>query len=260
MINQFKSYISFLIASTNQHGVHSPFVYDLITKCFYSNQKKYTVQSDKIKSYNNSLLINNQSIKVTDFGAGSRVFKSNNRKISAIAKNAGISNKRAKLLIKIVQYFNPKNILEIGTSLGIGTACLSLGNTESKITTLEGCPETAKIAIEQFTKFNLNNIKVEIGNFKSTLPKALFDKKYDLIYFDGNHQKKATINYFEQCLTSAHNDSIFIFDDIHWSKGMKEAWNYIKDHEKVTVSIDTYQWGIIFFRKEQPKEHFIIRV
>ncbi len=260
MIDQFKSYISFLIASTNQHGVHSPFVYDLVTNCFYSDQKKYIAQFDKLQSYRNSLLNNNQVIKVTDFGAGSRVFKSNKRKISAIAKNAGISNKRAKLLIKIIQYFNPEIILEIGTSLGIGTVCLSLGNLESKITTLEGCPETAKIAKEQFRKFDLNNINVIIGDFKSTLPKALENKKYDLIYFDGNHQKEATIHYFEQCLTSTHNDSVFIFDDIHWSKGMEAAWNYIKNHNKVTVSIDTYQWGIVFFRKEQPKEHFKIRV
>ncbi len=260
MFDQFKSYISFLIASTNQHGIHSPFIYDLVTKCFYSNQKILTQQFNQIHKYQQSLLKNKQTINVTDFGAGSRVFNSNTRRISAIAKNAGISNKRAKLLVKIVQYFNPRNILEIGTSLGIGTACLSIGNPKSKITSLEGCPETAKIAKEQFNKFHLNNIDIKIGDFKSTLPKALYNKKYDLIYFDGNHQKEATIKYFELCLPSVHNDSVFIFDDIHWSKGMEDAWNYIKDHNKVTVSIDTFQWGIVFFRKEQPKEHFVIRV
>jgi len=260
MMDQFKSFLSFLFTSTNQHGIHSPFVYDLATNCFYANQKKYNEQFSKIKNYRNSLLRNSQVINITDFGAGSRVFKSNDRKVSDIAKNAGISKKRARLLIRVIQYFNPNHILEVGTSLGIGTASLSLGNPNSKIITLEGCPETAKIANEQFNKFNLNNIKVEIGNFESSLPKVLLDKKYDLIYFDGNHQKKATIHYFEQCLHTIHNDSIFIFDDIHWSKGMEEAWNYIKDHKKITVSIDTFQWGFVFFRKEQRKEHFVIRV
>ena len=260
MIDQFKSFFSFLFASTNQHGIHSPFVYDLTTNCFYADKKKHKEQFDKIRSYRNSLLKNNQSIEITDFGAGSRVFISNNRKVSDIAKNAGISKKRAELLIRIVQYFNSNHILEIGTSLGIGTACFSLGNPNCEITSLEGCPETAKIAIDQFKKFNFTNIKVEIGNFESTLPKNLLNKKYDLIYFDGNHQKEATIDYFEQCLHTIHNDSVLIFDDIHWSKGMENAWNYIKDHKKVTVSIDTFQWGFVFFRKEQPKEHFIIRV
>ncbi len=199
-------------------------------------------------------------ITITDFGAGSKVFKNNKRKISAIAKNVGISKKRSELLYQITQYFELEQVLEIGTSLGIATASLALANQNSKIITLEGCKETAKIAQNQFNKFGFKNINIKIGDFKDTLSKAVENKKYDLIYFDGNHQEKATINYFEQCLTTIHNESIFIFDDIHWSEGMEKAWNYIKNHKKVTVSIDTYQWGIVFFRKEQPKEHFTIRV
>ena len=61
-------------------------------------------------------------------------------------------------------------------------------------------------------------------------------------------------------LPKTHNDSIFIFDDINWSKGMQEAWNKIKAHPQVSVSIDTFFWGMVFFRKEQVKEHFKIRV
>ncbi len=260
MIAQIKSYLKFLFSSSNQHGIHSPFVYDLATKCFCVSSKNIDNQSAKIKSFRDSLLKNTQTIEVTDFGAGSKVFKSNKREVAAIAKNAGISQKRAILLIKLVQYYKPKNILEIGTSLGIGTACLSLGNPDAKITTIEGCPETAKVANEYFNKFNFNNIKIEIGDFNETLPKAINNRKYDLIYFDGNHQKEATINYFKQCLHAIHNETIFIFDDIHWSKGMEEAWKHIKNHKKITVSIDTFQWGIVFFRKEQVKEHFIIRI
>ena len=260
MIHQLKNYLSYIISSTNQHGIHSPFVYDLVTKCFYSDQKKYSKQFKSIKKFRHSIAQNHKIIEVKDFGAGSKVFKSNKRKVSAIAKNVGISKKRAILLVKIVQYFDPSQILEIGTSLGIGTASLSIGNPKSKITTLEGCPETSKIAQNQFEKFGFDNVRIIVGDFKKTLPKTLRNQKFDLIYFDGNHQKKATIDYFEQCLHSSHNKSVFIFDDIHWSKAMEEAWNYIKDHNKVTISIDTFQWGIVFFRKEQPKEHFTIRV
>jgi len=260
LINNLKSYINFIFKSSNQHGVHSPFVYNFITKCLYNSNYLKNSNLNQINAFIASLKNNHNIITVTDFGAGSRVFKNSTRKISAIARNAGISKKRAKLLIKIGQYFHPINILEIGTSLGIGTACLNLGNPKSKITTLEGCPETSKIAQNQFNKFGFKNINMEVGNFNDTLSKALENKKYDLIYFDGNHQKDATIKYFEQCLPATKNDSIFIFDDIHWSQGMEEAWNHIKEHKKVTISIDTYQWGIVFFRKEQPKEHFIIRV
>lgn len=260
MQNKLITYLKFLFNSSNQHGIHSPFVYNLITKCLYNNHFFKNANHKKINIFILSLKNNNNTITVTDFGAGSKVFKSNKRKISAIAKNAGISKKRSQILYKITQYFNLKQILEIGTSLGIATASMAFANPKAKITTLEGCPETVKIAQHQFNTFGFKNIDLIIGNFKNTLSKTIENKKYDLIYFDGNHQKQATINYFEQCLATIHNESIFIFDDIHWSEEMEGAWNYIKNHEKVTVSIDTYQWGIIFFRKEQPKEHFIIRV
>jgi predicted O-methyltransferase YrrM len=257
LIYHFKSYIKFLKKSTNKHGVHSPFVYDFITKCLH---KKHKDKIKKLNSNRKNLYHNRKVIQVMDFGAGSRVFKSKSRVISAIAKKAGISKKRGELLFNITNYLKAQQILEIGTSVGIATTSLSLGNPNAKIITLEGCPETAKIAQDQFKKFELNNIEIKIGDFKNTLKKVVQSNKFNLIFFDGNHQKEATIKYFDQCLLTAHNDTIFIFDDIHWSKGMDQAWEYIHNHEKVKVSIDTFQWGIVFFRKEQLKEHFIIRV
>jgi predicted O-methyltransferase YrrM len=252
-----KSYILFLIKSTNQHGVHSPFVYNLITKCFYDKTRFKDYHT--LKSYRDQLYQNNTIISVTDFGAGSRVFKSNQRAISKIAKNAGINKKRAQLLYRIVTYFKSENTLELGTSLGIATAALSLGNTKGQVTTIEGCPETAKIARQHFENFELNNIALSVSNFETELD-TLKSDVFDLIYIDGNHQKEATLHYFETLLNAVHNNSVIIFDDIHWSQPMTEAWEQIKQHPKVTVTIDTFFWGFVFFRKEQEKEHFSIRV
>lgn len=258
MLFIFKSYLKFLWNSKNEHGVHSPFVFSLVTKCFYDKKKypEYAV----LKKYRNSLLSNIKTIEVTDFGAGSRVFKSNTRAINQIANNAGISAERAELLFRITHYFQPENMLEIGTSLGLATAALSLGNPTAKITTLEGCPNTLAVAQDQFEKFNFDNIKAEATEFSAYL--KTFDFRlstFDLIYFDGNHSKKATLDYFEMLLPTITNESVWIFDDIHWSKDMEEAWEIIKTHSKVTVTIDTFQWGMVFFRYEQPKEHFVIR-
>ncbi len=256
----YSSYIKFLIKSTNQHGIHSPFVYNFVTKCLYKKIPHKNIHIKVIEANRSSLLSNHNKINVTDFGAGSKVFQNEIRSISKITKNAGISGKRGKLLYTIVQFFNSEQVLEIGTSLGIATTYLSLANSKAKIKTLEGCKETAKIAQGQFEKLDLKNVEIIIGNFKETLSQTILNQKFDLIYFDGNHQKDATINYFDQCLTTVHNETVFIFDDIHWSKPMEQAWNYIKNHPKVTVSIDTFQWGIVFFRKQQFKEHFTIRV
>ena len=258
MLYLIKSYLNFLWLSKNQHGVHSPFVFDLVTKCFY-NTGNYT-EYKTLKEYRKKLLQYRQFIEVTDFGAGSRIFKSNNRQVSKIAQTAGVTVKRAELLFRIVRYFKPENILEIGTSLGLATSALSLGNQKSKITTLEGCPKTAQQAQEQFKEFQLTTIQSVVSEFNEYLKKNLItNTHYQLIYFDGNHSKEATLNYFELLLPTITNETVWIFDDIHWSLEMEKAWEKIRNHPKVTVTIDTFQWGLVFFRKEQEKEHFIIR-
>ncbi|MCY1494300.1 O-methyltransferase [compost metagenome] len=251
------SYLKFLWNSSNAHGVHSPFVFDLVRKCFYDT-KKYG-EYKTLKKYRDSLLENKNTIEVTDFGSGSRVFKSNIRAINQIAKNAGVSSKNARLLFRIVRYFQPENVLEIGTSLGLATSALALGNSKAKITTLEGCPQTVKVAQQQFQDFNFSVTSV-VTKFEAYLEsEKIQSATYDLIYFDGNHSKEATLHYFEALIPTITNETVWIFDDIHWSFGMQEAWETIKKHPKVTVTIDTFQWGLVFFRKEQEKEHFILR-
>lgn len=259
MLHIIKSYLKFLWNSKNEHGIHSPFVFNLVTKCFY-DKKKYTEYSI-LKKYRKSLLENKKTIEVTDFGAGSKVFKSNTRQIAKIAKTAGITTKRAELLFRITNYFQPESILEIGTSLGLATSALALGNKNSKITTLEGCPNTMAIAKNQLQVFNCDNVNCIVTEFSAYFSTSHFPlPTSNLIYFDGNHSKTATLEYFELLLPTICNETIWIFDDIHWSATMEEAWEIIKKHPKVTVTIDTFQWGLVSFRREQEKEHFVIRV
>lgn len=257
MFYQIVQYIKFIFKSSNQHGVHSPFVYDLITKCFY-DKTKYEAYKN-ILNYKKALLQNNSKIKVTDLGAGSNIMKQNERSVSRIAKNAGTTNKRAKLLYRLTNYFKPNTVLELGTSLGIATHAISLGNPDAKITTIEGCPNTSSFAENNFKNSQLSDITLFTGDFNNEIEK-LTSNTYDLIFFDGNHQKEATLQYFETLLQTANNNSVFIFDDIYWSKDMTEAWETIKQHPKITVTIDTFFWGFVFFRKEQVKENFMIRV
>ena len=257
MLYQSIQYIKFLLKSTNQHGVHSPFVYNLVTKCFYDKAKYKDYHS--ISSYRKSLIKNSSKIRVTDLGAGSHVMKNQERRVSKMARNAGSTCKRAKLLYRITSYFTPKNILELGTSLGIATYAMSLGNPNTKITSIEGCSNISAFTKKQLEKFQVKNVNIVNDDFNEVIEKHV-SKQYDLIFFDGNHQKEATLSYFETLLQTANNDSVFIFDDIYWNKGMTEAWETIKKHPKVTVTVDTFFWGFVFFRKEQVKEHFTIRV
>ena len=258
MFHSVESYLRFLLKSTNQYGVHSPFVYDLLTV----GLKKKVTDEDKsiLDKFRKTLRGNNSKIVVQDFGAGSRVFKSRQREVSQIAKTAGISRLRSKKLYKTVKHFNPGSILELGTSLGMATATMSLASPQTKIDTLEGCPETARVAQTMFNSFEMDNIELHIGEFNSTLPGLLKKNSYDLIFFDGNHQKEATVKYFEMCLNGANKNSVFIFDDIHWSPEMEEAWAEIQQHDQVTLTIDTFQWGFVFFHPGREKEHFVLRI
>ncbi len=255
MLHQIRTYLHFLLHSTNQHGVHSPFVYDLVTKCFYDKRhyEKYTV----LDAHRKALLKDTRSIHVKDFGAGSRVFKTDERAIQSIAKHVGSTPKLQYLLYRLAQYFHPKQILELGTSLGMGTLAMTLGASKGILTSLEGCPETARTAREYMEAYSLKP-KIVTTEFIDFL--KVDEAEYDMVYVDGHHNYEATLNYFNILLGKVNSNSLIIFDDIHWSQEMTDAWNEIVKHPNVTVSIDTFHWGLVFFRKEQPKQHFRIRL
>lgn len=254
---QIIAYLKFLFSSTNQHGVHSPFIYNVVTKCLYDHTT-YEAYKD-IEAYRNNLDHSKKTIEVLDLGQGSKALNNQKRQISRMAKTSSSSNKNAKLLFRLVKYFNFKSILELGTSLGMSTYSMAKGNSAARITTIEGCPNTSNFAKERFTELHITNTKFIIGDFTSCIPN-LKEDRFDFIFFDGHHNKSATIQYFEALLPKAHNDSVFVFDDIYWSRGMTEAWEYIKNHNAVTVTVDTFYLGVVFFRKEQEKEHFKIRL
>ena len=257
MLYQIQSYIKFLLRSTNHHGVHSPFVFALLTKCFYD--KSAYPEYEALRAHRNTFLSSTEKLEVTDLGSGSRVFSSNTRNVSGIAKNAGISRKRQRLLFRLTRYLKPELMLELGTSLGLATAAMSLGHPAGQLITIEGCPNTANKAKEEFRAFQLKNIRVRNESFKDFFT-SLDLATFTVIYVDGNHDKDNTLAYFDALLKYVDNESVIIFDDIYWSQGMTEAWQEIAEHPKVTVSIDTFFWGLVFFRKEQQKEHFTIRL
>ncbi|MEO8933845.1 MAG: class I SAM-dependent methyltransferase [Xanthomarina sp.] len=252
---QQKKYLSFLRKSTNQHGVHSPFVYNLVTKCFYDS-KSYP-EYQVLKTYRNQLLSKKQHLEITDLGAGSKVTNTNTRSIKSVVSNSGSRPKRAKLLFRLVKYFQSKHILELGTSLGIATHAMHLGNKQAQITSIEGCPNILNTAKAHLGA--TENLNFVLNDFDKHLDKLKQDS-FDLVFFDGNHSQEATLRYFKKLLPKAHNDTVFIFDDIYWSKDMTAAWETIKNHPQVTVTIDTFFWGLVFFRKEQVREDFVIRV
>ena len=253
-----KYFFKFLLASKNEHSLHSPFVFDLYTK-IVKDQKTLPIYP-KIENLRKKLLKNRNFIEISDFGAGSRIYKTNHREIRQIAKSAEKAPKFGRLLFRLIQHFKPRTIFDLGTSLGITTIYESKAYEAAKVFTFEGCSETANIAKENFRTLNCQNIEVIVGNLDETLTTQLTEiQTLDFAFFDANHRYEPTVRYFEMCRTKANEDSVFVFDDIHWSDEMHGAWNYISNHPSVMISIDLFFVGLIFFRKNQPKQHFVLR-
>jgi predicted O-methyltransferase YrrM len=252
-------YLLHRFKANNRHGVHSPFVYRLVDKVIYDVEPKKVYQD--IEAQRKQLLNDERIITITDLGAGSLVGNNRKKKIGDIAKNALKPPKMAQLLYRLAVDLQPRSIIELGTCLGITTLYLQNADAKAKVYTLEGCPETAAIARETFTKAGINNVELITGNFDDTFSGVIKKlDKLDFVFVDGNHQKEATLKYFEWCLPKVQENTLLIFDDIYWSRGMKEAWNEIKAHPQVTVSIDLFWIGLVFFKPGQAKEDFLVKV
>ncbi len=250
-------YLRFRWKSVNAHGLHSPFMYHLATRCFYDKTKYPDYQ--KLKLYHHELIRNKQIIEVEDLGAGSRKFKSQYRKISAIAQISGSNINDMKRYYRLVRYFKPDNILELGTSLGKATYAMALGNPNANIITVEGAEQLAHIS-EKLLKNKNIKAKIINQNFDDYLKQLnLTEIKFDFILIDGNHRLQPTLTYFEKLQKHIHNDTVVIIDDIYWSNEMKHAWQQLIKHPNVRQSVDTFHFGMLFFRKEQFKQDFIIR-
>jgi predicted O-methyltransferase YrrM len=252
-------YLQYLLRANNRHAVHSPFVYSLIEDVLHDDRKFYAFS--QVEKRRKDLLRDHRLIKITDLGAGSSLQRVTERRVWDVAKYAAKAPKYGRLLFRLVNYFQPKTVLELGTSLGLSAAYLASARSGTTVITLEGCPEISHIASDTFRNLGLDNVKLVTGNFDDTLGPALLQLPgLDMAFIDGNHRKEPTLRYFSQCLTQVHNDSVLIFDDIHWTKEMENAWLAIKAHPAVTLTIDLFFMGMVFFKREfKEKQHFILR-
>ncbi|MBC8033699.1 MAG: class I SAM-dependent methyltransferase [Chitinophagaceae bacterium] len=254
-------YVHYYLTAGNGkgHGIHSPFVFDFVVHVLNDRRNFYAYT--EIELLRNKLLRNTEEIEVEDLGAGSLSSPHRKRAIGSIARHAAKPGKYGKLLFRMVERYEPKNVLELGTSLGISTCYLASAHKQMPVLTLEGAPAVAAQALRNFEDLGLKNIRLITGNFDTTLPKVLeVVGSPDFVFIDGNHRKQTTLNYFHQLVQRVNHRSILIFDDIHWSREMEEAWEEIRKHPSVTLTIDLFFIGIVFFKPEiRQVQHFTIR-
>lgn len=252
-------YINYRLTAFTDHDLHSPFLFRFYSELI--NNKFPFDDFEKLNKIRKQLELNQQTIDVTDFGAGSKKIKDNKRTIAQITKHGIAPQKQAEFLYRLVNDINPKTIVELGTSVGLTTMYLAKASPKAKVYTFEGCPNLVQFSSQLFKNEKLQNITSIQGNFNDTFPDFVNKQDaIDLLYIDGNHAYEPTIKYFELALTKKHHQSVFIFDDINWSEDMQKAWAEISQHKDVTLSLDFFFFGMVFFRTEnKQKEHFVLK-
>jgi predicted O-methyltransferase YrrM len=261
-----RKYLQYFLRSANGkgHGIHSPFVYDFVRNVL--NDKKPILLESRIEKLRTEFQDDHRKIEVEDFGAGSSMGKGALRSISEITRSSSKSRKLGKLLNRIATYYQPRIIVELGTSLGFSMSYLASADQNACCYTMEGSAALCSLARVNFERLGLRNISVLTGNFDGSLPDLLSENgvlkgmEIDLAFIDGNHQLTPTLQYFDLIRQRISSTGAIIVDDIHWSAEMEEAWQKIKTDPQVMLSIDLFFLGIVFFRKEfKVKQHFEIR-
>jgi predicted O-methyltransferase YrrM len=250
------NYLAYLFKAKGAQGIHSPFVFELYNKVIKESPKYY--EYGPIEQLRQRMLHSNEVIEVTDFGAGGKGV--GKRKIKEIARKSAIPPKEGRLLFRLVNFMQPRNMIEMGTSLGISTLYQYKACPEADLITMEGSRETSSYAGMNFKILKADSIKRVVGDFAETLPEVVKNLSFaDYVFFDGNHRKEATLEYFRTFLPIVSPTCVFVFDDIRWSKGMEQAWNEIIKEPQAKITIDLFSFGLVFFNPAQEKQHFVLK-
>jgi len=241
--------------SRKGHGIHSPFVFHLVSDIFRNkSDRDVVIIIEKIRKKN---LTDNRTIRIQDFGAGSVRMKNDIRRVSDIARHSSVPKKYGRLLMNLSSEFGGGGIIEFGTSLGISTLYMAKGCPDTTVFTMEGCPVTSEIASENFSSAGAENIEILTGSFNDLIPDLKV--KPGLVFIDGDHRKESVVNNFEKMSDISNNDTVIVIDDIHLSKEMEKAWSEIKRNKNVSFTVDLFRMGIVFFRKGMSPYNYVIR-
>jgi predicted O-methyltransferase YrrM len=253
-------YLKYILTSKNSigHGIHSPFVFDLVSRVFRNNIDQVIV--DRIEMVRKRLIADKKIISVKDLGSGLDGRDTTLSRISDIVRYSAVPGKYGMLLANLAVEFGKPLIVEFGTSFGISTLYMALFCQETLIFTMEGSQAIADIAENNFEESGVNNVKLFIGPFEEILPEITKQGiKPGLVFIDGNHRKQPVLSYFKELVEISGNETVVVIDDIYYSREMEEAWNEIKKHEKVSITVDIFRMGMVFFKNCVTHNDYIIR-
>jgi predicted O-methyltransferase YrrM len=257
-LHWLRAALRFYWRAQNRYDVHSPFLSDWLEAVLEDDREYYAF--DEIEIIRQHWLRTSQKIDYsTDLGAGSRAGQSQQRAVKDMAQWSSVNAATGRRLFRMMQFAQPRTMLELGTNLGFSAMYLQRGAVQAKLYTIEGQATVARLAQESFKRLGTRyQAEIITGDFNEVLPDLLPKiGSVDVLWLDGDHREEATLAYFEQVLPYLSFNAMVAIGDIHWSPGMEAAWEQLKQHPAVSLSVDVFDFGVLFFREEQKEvEHF----
>ena len=249
-------YANYFLKVVDLHSIQTPFAFELYSRL--KNEIKKSELKPEIEQIRHQLQGDHSTVLGEDYGTGSER-SHRGRDISGIAKTGISTQKRCLIYQAIMRIFNPAISFELGTSLGVSTAYLASSSSAGKIHTFEGNAELSKIARRNFSELGLGKINMVEGNIDDTLPKILKEiESLDMCVIDANHRGRALMHYVDLLINKMDTTGLILVDDIRWSKDMYHAWKIIACRNEVTLSLEFMDFGLLLFKKNITKQHYVL--
>lgn len=255
-IDRALRYLRYRRASVSRHGVHSPHLYSYIEEVLRG--KLAPDNSADIERIRGRLKESDASLDFIEMGAATS--QGGSKPLADIAKKSLSSPAQCRILYRTARHFGVRQILEVGTSLGISTAYLAAADG-AHVHTIEGNSSVLSTAEEVWSELGIGSrITSHLGAFSDTLPSVVSGMPtVDMVYVDGDHSLEGTLRHLEMVLPHCHERTVLVFDDIHWSEEMEEAWSRICADERAVLTVDCFWMGLVFLNPTLSSQHFTIR-
>ena len=183
------------------YGVHSPSDFFLITSVMYEGLPYYAY--DRLKA-----------------SSGLKSLPHYREKVN-------------KLLFRLVNYFRPASLIEVGEGNGDSIRYMREARTSMKSVCLKG----------EDKEETLRRLKIELEKIK----------KLDFLHIAHTYYYKEV---FELSMPYLHAQSCVVVGNIYASKEREAWWNQLLTDERVRISFDLYDIGLLLFEEKRFKQNY----
>ena len=236
-------YWKYYWGAKTKYQVHSPFVFEFVEQILEDDRQYYYFNT--IEGYRKQIYANKTSIEIN---------RTSGTPLHQLAKANAISSEMGRLLFKLVNKYQPKTALELGTGAGIATLYQCTPSKKMQLYSIEENFGLAKNIQHLLRKLGLQQVQFRAGLFEKNIPNILTRMpSIELVTVN----QLATKALMEKIINHCTKEAVLVLNYPHATKERLQYWKWLKKHPSVRLSLDLYKMGFAFFREEQKdKTHF----